>query len=95
MPEDAQLPKGLVFFSPQASPRRKRRRTLFVVIVLAAALALVWPVYPPFGGIRPLVLGLPFSLVWVVLWLFVVFAALVWLYRTEDDGRQTADRSSL
>jgi hypothetical protein len=56
----------------------------FVTVLLIAALALVWPVYALFSGIYPLVLGLPLSLAWPVLWLAVVFIALAWLYRSES-----------
>ena len=75
---------GPVFFSSSASAKRRWRRSLFVALVLAATLALIWPVYPLFGTAFPLMLGLPPSLVWVVGWLAVVFAALVWLYRAEE-----------
>jgi hypothetical protein len=80
-PDD--IPSGLVFFTDQASPSRRRRRRLFLALVLVATLALIAPVYPLFGSIRPLILGLPLSFAWVVLWLTVVFLALVWLYRSD------------
>ena len=73
-------PNGLVF-SAAGAPRR--RRWIFAAVVAAALLALVWPVYPRFGGLYPFVFGLPLSFAWVVLWLFVVFGALVWLYHTD------------
>jgi hypothetical protein len=77
------VPKGLVLFPPDTPPRRRRQRLFFAAVLAMAALALVWPVYPLFSGIFPLILGLPLSLAWTVLWLAVVFAALVWLYRSE------------
>ena len=84
MPDPNAIPKGLVFFPPDTPLGRKRRRLLFVVILMTAAAALVWPVYPLFSGIFPLILGLPLSMAWIALWLTVVFAALVWLYRSEE-----------
>ena len=78
------LPKGLVLFPPGTPPGRRRRRLVFLVVWLLAGVALVWPVYSFFADAFPLVLGLPLSLAWVVLWLAVVFVALVWLYRSED-----------
>jgi hypothetical protein len=46
----------------------------FVVFLLAVT----WPGMLPFNRVRPLVLGLPFSMAWVALW--VVLAGLVlWL----------------
>jgi hypothetical protein len=86
-PDD--LPTGLFFSSLQDASAR-RRTLAFVLVVTVAGLALVWPVYPSVAGIRPYVLGLPFSLAWVVGWLLVVFVALVLFYRAEephtDDG---------
>jgi fatty acid desaturase len=91
MSDDPHSSKGFVFFSDDVSTTHKRRRSTFVVILLAAVLALIWPVYPFFSGIHPLVLDLPFSLVWVVLWLFIMFGALVWLYRAEEIDSPAAE----
>ncbi len=82
-----------MLFRPDAPPAFRRRRLLFLAVFLLAAASVVWPIYPLFSGIRPLILGLPLSFAWVVLWLAVVFAALVWLYRTEEEpGRQERAR---
>jgi len=78
------LPRGLVFSSLQDAPTRRRRTFAFLAVVITAGLALIWPIYPSVAGIRPYVLGLPFSLAWVVGWLLVVFVALLFLYRTEE-----------
>ena len=64
---------------------RHRRHIALALATLVAGLALVWPVYPLFGGIRPLVLGLPLSLAWVVLWLAVVFLALLIAFFSERE----------
>jgi len=78
------IPRGLVFPSLRETPARRRRRLAFVMVVAVAGVALIWPVYPSVAGIRPYVLGLPFSLAWVVGWLGVVFGALVLLYRADE-----------
>ncbi len=78
------LPIGLVLFRLGSDPARRRRRLVFLAVYLAAALMLIWPIYPLFSDIRPLILGLPLSLAWVLLALGVMFAALLWLYRTDD-----------
>lgn len=83
MPDADDVPKGLTLFPSGTSPARRRRRLIFSAIILVATLALIWPVYPLFSDVRPLILGLPLSLAWVILWLGIVFGALVWLYRTE------------
>ena len=83
MSDDSDIPRGLVFFTDRASKQTRRRRSLFMAIVLIATLALIAPVYPLVSSIRPLILGLPLSFAWVVLWLTIVFAALVWIYRSD------------
>lgn len=81
-PDD--LPRGPVFPSLRDGPGPRRRLLAFIAVVAAAGLALIWPVYPSVAGVRPYVLGLPFSLAWVVGWLGVVFVALVLLYRADE-----------
>ncbi len=77
-------PAGLALFRPGTDPARRRRRQVFLIVYLVVAALLTWPIFPRFSGIRPLVFGLPFSLAWVIMALAVMFAALVWLYNTED-----------
>ena len=72
------------FFPTDLSARERRiygALTLFFVLVF---LALTWPVYALFSGIRPLVLGMPFSLFYVVVVLVVSFLVLLGLYLWED-----------
>ncbi len=78
------FPRGLVLFRPGSDPARRRRRLVFLAVYVVVAALLVWPIYPQFSGIQPLILGLPLSLAWVLLALSVMFAALLWLYRSED-----------
>jgi membrane protein implicated in regulation of membrane protease activity len=59
--------------------RPRRARLLFAAWLAAAAVFLTWPGALPFNRIRPYVLGLPFSLAWVVLWIvagLVVFLVM-------------------
>lgn len=63
------------------------RRRLFLAFFLAAAAALVWPVYPWAAAKLPALFGLPGFFAWPVVVLAAVFVALVWLYRTEGAGR--------
>lgn len=61
-------------------------------------IALMWPVYPLFGGIRPLVLGMPLSLVYVLICLTLSLATLlalfVWEGRAGDDAREDPRRGA-
>lgn len=53
-------------------------RILAAVFLVLFAVAVTWPGMVPFNRARPLILGLPFSMAWVALW--VVLGALVlWL----------------
>ena len=56
-------------------------RLSLMYFALATA-ALVWPIYPAFGNhIEPRVLGLPWSLVWVLIVITCNFAVLALLFR--------------
>ena len=85
---EAEVPRGLVFFAPTASRAHRRRRLLFLVLAVAAACAVIWPIYPLAANARPFVLGLPLGLAWLVGWLLLIFAGLVGLYR--HDRRRSA-----
>ncbi len=80
-PDD--VPRGLVFPGLRDESRRSSL-LVFLAVTLIAGLALIWPVYPFAGSIRPYVLGLPFSFAWVVGWLVVMFVALVLFYRADE-----------
>lgn len=54
------------------------RNLLFALYVVCCAGAVTWPGYDWFGNrIEPYVLGLPFSLAWIVGWVFLTFLVLV------------------
>ena len=79
-------------FFPSDLPPGPRRVYLAATAFFAATfVALVWPVYPLFAGIRPRILGLPLSLAWVTGWVvagFLVLAAVhLWEGRRGEDGR--------
>ena len=56
--------------------------SLAIVFYLAMLFFVTYPGYVPFDTIRPMVLGLPFSLFWQVLWIvasiFVLAGAFAW-----------------
>jgi hypothetical protein len=74
--------------SPPPAPRRPLGPRLAVARFLLGTAALVWPIYPWLGNhVHPRVLGLPWSLVYVLLVITLNFAALLLLYslRVVDD----------
>jgi hypothetical protein len=87
-PSAPEVPRGLVLFAPTASPAHRRRRLLFLALAVTAACAVIWPIYPLATSARPFVLGLPFSLAWLIGWLLLIFVGLVGLYR--HDRRRSA-----
>jgi hypothetical protein len=68
---------------------RSARRLVFIMLGLYA-LALTWPGMVPFNRIEPLVLGLPFVLFWITLWVVLVGGALALL----DVAETRAERSA-
>jgi hypothetical protein len=75
-------------------------RGLAVAYFLAYAVVVTWPGALPFNRVRPLVLGLPFSMAWIAFW--IVGAGLVlWAldrtearYRTQPPAPPTAAPAS-
>jgi len=67
-----------------------RRRLVFALVYGAAIVGLTVPLIPAVWRGRPLVLGLPPALLWVILWLCVIFGLVLWLYRSEPGGSQEA-----
>ncbi|MBI4545679.1 MAG: DUF3311 domain-containing protein [Gemmatimonadetes bacterium] len=63
-------------------------RRLAVAFFTAYVLVLTYPATLPFNRIRPLVLGLPFSLFWSALW--VALAGIVFwiLHRAESSAQR-------
>ena len=66
----------------RGAPMRSRRpawpHVAFALFCLCALAALTWPVYPRLSNrIEPRLLGLPFSLAWIVGWIVASLVALV------------------
>jgi len=60
-----------------------KRKTIFLIGLLFIQLGLIWPVYPLFSDIYPLILGLPLSFAWVIVVLFAAFFLLLWYYLSD------------
>lgn len=79
---------------PAGPDRRSRIGTgLGVAWFVISTALLVWPIYPWLGNrVHPRVLGLPWSLVWVLLVIAANFAVLLLLYRLRVvDDREHED----
>ena len=78
------LGPGLCFFPRQTTPSQRRRRYIFLAAWITISGMLVWPIYPLFAGVRPLVAGLPLSLAWILLAMVLMCAFLFWLFLGEE-----------
>ena len=69
-----------------ASNSRVRARVYKAIVVFYVFLflALMWPIYPRFASIEPRVIGLHFSLIYVIGGLVLSFLALWGLYLWEE-----------
>jgi hypothetical protein len=78
-------------FPSHLSPRERvvyRGVTLFFGVLFVA---LIWPVYALFAGIRPMILGVPLSQAYVVGLLLLSFSVLLALFLWEDRRGATGD----
>jgi hypothetical protein len=63
-----------------------RRHIVFGIWVAVCLAALCWPGYPLFGNsIEPRILGVPFSLTWVIGWVMASTLGLL-IYDRSDRG---------
>jgi hypothetical protein len=62
-------------------------RRLFVAFFALYTIALTYPGVLPFNRIRPFVLGLPFSFVWVLIWVVLGFVVFIVVDRVEVAAR--------
>ena len=72
------------FFATALSVKERLVYGGVTVVFIGTFLATMWPIYPLFNRIRPFVLGVPASLVYLVALVLVSFLTLLALYRWED-----------
>lgn len=60
-----------------------KRKVIFLVGLLIIQLSLIWPIYPLFSTVEPMILGLPLSFAWVVFVLIAAFSLLLWYYLSD------------
>ena len=69
----------------------KRHRIGFWV-ALGVLLLSIWPLYPWVAGVEPLVLGMPFSMFWLVLMIATVFFTFLTIFTKDRDDDEALDR---
>jgi hypothetical protein len=50
--------------------------------------AVTWPGLIPFNRIQPTILGLPFTMAWIALWVVLSFVVLLLVDRLEGSSRE-------
>ncbi|MFH1762675.1 MAG: DUF3311 domain-containing protein [Gemmatimonadota bacterium] len=69
----------------------RRVRWGAALFFLLFVLAVTWPGMILFNRIHPLVLGLPFSMFWIALWVFCSFLVLILVDSVEGQDRGADD----
>ena len=76
---------GLTYSVQQ--PTKKPVIRWFIAFLVLIQLSLIWPIYPIVGHIEPFILGMPFSIVWVLLCLLLSFSGLLAYFLWEEQGQ--------
>ena len=84
-----------VIFSSKLTPGERRVYRAATILFIGVFFAFMWPIYPVFNRIRPLLLGMPASLFYLVFLLGVAFVAILSLYRWEDRHGKLEDPPDL
>ena len=71
-------------FSTALNKVERRVYGTVTIIVIGTFLGTMWPIYPLCRRITPFVLGIPASLFYLLVLVFLVFFSLLALYRWED-----------
>jgi hypothetical protein len=75
----------------EGSVKVNRARWGAALFFILFAVAVTWPGMLPFNRIYPLVLGLPFSMFWIALWVFCSFLVLLLVDRIEGRNRKEGE----
>ena len=73
-----------VIFSSALSPGERRVYKAATILFIVIFFAFMWPIYPLFNRVRPLILGMPASLFYLIFLLAIAFCSILALYRWED-----------
>ena len=72
------------FQSSKLTPTQRRVYGAATFYFLAVAAAMMWPIYGLFSRVRPMLLGMPFSLFYLATLLVVSFVVALALYLWEE-----------
>ncbi|WP_408007364.1 DUF3311 domain-containing protein [Pseudalkalibacillus sp. A8] len=64
---------------------KKKFTTIYCLSLLIPLLLLLFPLFSVGNRATPMVMGLPFSVFWVILWIIIAFLIVLVLYRIDPD----------
>lgn len=67
---------------------RRKFQTIYLVAVIIPFLMLIFPLFEIGNRATPIVLGLPFSFFWVILWIVITFLIITGLYFIDPDHKE-------
>ncbi len=71
--------------------KKRTFNTIFITVSVLAFLPLIFPLYGLVDSPMPITLGLPFNFFWVILWILIVFTAVVILYFLDPTNKIRED----
>ena len=75
--------RGFRIFSSKLDARERRIYGAVTFVFVGTFFAVQWPIYTWFSRVKPFVLGVPFSLFYLIALLLICFFSLLALYRWE------------
>jgi len=78
-----ELPKGLYIFNKDSDEKAKKRSIFWFCYFTICILATMWPVYLIANRIYPMILGMPFTMFWVALWIGILFVGTMTKFKQE------------
>ncbi|WP_261130615.1 DUF3311 domain-containing protein [Bacillus sp. Marseille-Q3570] len=64
---------------------KRKFTTIYFLSLLVPMLLLLFPLFSLGNRATPMVMGLPFSVFWVILWIIIAFLIVLLLYRIDPD----------
>ncbi|MBT06051.1 MAG: hypothetical protein CMM32_03935 [Rhodospirillaceae bacterium] len=61
-----------------------RNKLCFIIFAVFIALVMIFPIFGLANRVEPRVLGMPFSMIWVIFWIGVEFVVLVAFFLSEE-----------
>lgn len=67
---------------------QKKFQTVYFTTIIVLFLTVLFPIFQLGNRAYPIILGLPFSFFWVVLWIVITFLIVLGLYFRDPDKKE-------